>query len=118
MTSPIKIVHVDYNPEGPDIAQEHVEIVNHSNSEVDLTNWSLTDIAGHTFVFPGFSLPPRGRVRVWTRIGENSESNLYWGRRGAVWTNIGDIAYLRDQNGVLVDQYRIVPLDELTRQKH
>jgi len=81
----VRITHLEYNPEGADVAGEYALIQNQGETTEDLTNWTLSDLAGHTFVFPAFVLEPGASVKVWTGVGTNSATELYWGRRAALW---------------------------------
>ena len=101
----VRIVQLEYNPPGPDSLGEYVLIQNSSSNSVDLTGWTLSDIVHHTYRFPTFTLRPNGYVRVWTRPGENGGTDLYWGRRTAVWNNVGDKAFLRDRRGLMVSEF-------------
>jgi uncharacterized protein len=105
----VRLTHIEYNPHGWDIAGEYVVIRNQGNRDVAMTGWTLNDKAYHTFVFPPCSLPPGASLRVWTKKGTDSSSDLYWGRASAVWNNIGDTGYLRDPNGTLMDVYSYTP---------
>ncbi len=106
-TGVVSITHVAFNPPGRDISGEHVLIQNQSRVAVDMTGWTLQDQAYHTYVFPGFTLAPGASVRVWTREGEDTATDLYWGRRAPVWNNLGDKAFLRDSQGRLVTEYTV-----------
>jgi uncharacterized protein len=112
----MRIARIVYNPPGPDLPGEVVFLRNRGGKTQDLTGWTLSDLAGHTFIFPAFQLPPGGSVRVWTGAGTDTATDLHWGRGAAVWTNIGDQARLHDATGVLVDEYTYHPLDELISQ--
>ncbi len=101
----VRIVHLEYNPAGPAVAGEYVLIHNSGRRSVDLTGWTLSDTAFHTFRLPPFILAPNAEVRVWTRAGLNTAGDLYWGRRAAVWNNAGDRAFLRDSRGLLVSEF-------------
>jgi hypothetical protein len=105
----VRFTHIEYNPEGRDIAGEHVVMQNQGDRPVAMTGWTLNDEAYNTFVFPTFSLAPGAAVRVWTGGGRDTATDLYWGRGVAVWNNIGDRAYLRDQEGRLVHVYSYTP---------
>ncbi|MBW2121343.1 MAG: phage tail sheath subtilisin-like domain-containing protein, partial [Deltaproteobacteria bacterium] len=102
----LAITRIEYDPPGHDWAGEHVVIENKGKRPADLTGWTISDLAGHTFVFPQFTLHPGLSVRVWTKAGADTTKDLYWGRRGAaIWNNVGDRAFLRDQEGNLVHVY-------------
>jgi len=101
----VRIIHLEYNPPGPEVSGEFVLIQNNGGASVDVTGWTLSDAAYHTFRFPSFFLGPKGYVRVWTREGMNTATDLYWGRRAAVWNNAGDKAFLRERRGLLVSEF-------------
>lgn len=101
----VRIAHLEYNPPGPEVTGEYVLIHNSGRRSADLTGWTLSDMAFHTFRLPQFILAPNGNVRVWTRAGVNTAIDLYWGRRAAVWNNVGDQAFLRDSRGLLVSEF-------------
>jgi hypothetical protein len=101
----IRIVYIDYNPPGDDVQGEYVRIDNVDGAFADMTGWMLSDIANHVFTFPSFTLAPGATVRVWTKAGTDTTTDLYWGRGSAVWNNTGDCAYLRDGDGGLVSEY-------------
>lgn len=110
----VTITHIEYNPSGLDVAGEYVVVQNQAERAVDLTDWTLSDLANHTFVFPPLTLKPDLSVRVWTKGGTNTATDLYWGRGAAIWNNIGDRAFLRDREGNLVHIYTYSPLDQLS----
>ena len=91
--------------EESDPTHEHVCVQNHDTVVADLSNWSIQDLIGHTYTFPEFSLNPGMHVRVHTGSGENTATDLYWGRGSAVWNNEGDTVYLYDSLGSLVNTF-------------
>ena len=101
----VRIVQLEYNPPGPDFLGEYVLIQNIGTNSVDLTGWTLSDIVYHTYRFPRFVLRPSAYVRVWTKPGVDGDTDLYWGRRAAVWNNVGDKAFLRDRRGLMVSEF-------------
>jgi predicted phosphodiesterase len=105
LPSDVTITHVEYNPPGDDVEGEYVEIENQGDIAELMTDWALSDVAQNTYTFPTFTLPARGKVRVWVRHDTDTATDLYWGRKAAVWNNRGDTAYLRDANGNLVSTY-------------
>ena len=102
---PVRILRVEFDPPGDDVAGELVIIRNETAAAVTLTGWTLRDAANHVFTFPSFVLQGGSDVNVWTRRGANDTANLFWGRRSAVWNNTGDTAMLRDQHGTEVAKY-------------
>ena len=101
----VRITHIEYNPPGDDVQGEYVRIQNQGAAAANMTNWTLWDLANHCYTFPTFWLKAGSTVRVWTKAGSNTGTDLYWGRGSAVWNNTGDTAYLRDQGGALVHSY-------------
>lgn len=106
----VQIAQIHADPPGNDnenLTGEWVELVNPTNTSVDLTRWRLLDEAQHTYRFPaGTTLPTDGTLRVHTGSGSDSATDLYWGRKQAVWNNDGDTARLEDDAGTGVDERR------------
>ncbi len=100
----IRISYIEYDPQGLEY-EEYVLIENSGAEARDLSGWTLEDEAYHVFRFPAFSLGAGTSVRVWTKEGQNSSTDLYWGYRRAIWDNDGDTACLKDSRGQLVDEY-------------
>jgi hypothetical protein len=94
---------------GPKPGGEFVEIRNQGDTAQEMLGWTLYDRANHTFVFPNCRLEANGVLRIWTGAGENTDSELYWGRKAAVWNRSGDTAYLRDAAGNLVSTFTSTP---------
>jgi hypothetical protein len=116
----VKICLVNENAPGDDNENpngEWVKICNDGNQDVDMSGWRLYDDAykrgtarDHIFVFPsGFILRAGQSVFVYTGIGTNTSTKLYFGRPqgkyAAIWNNTGDCAYLEDDKGNLIDKY-------------
>jgi len=102
------IAYVHYNAYGDDrynLNDEYVIISNNGNTSVNLTGYTLSDEANHTFVFPDFILESRGLVTIRTGSGNNTDDELYWGSDYPIWNNDHDTAYLRDAKGELLDTY-------------
>jgi hypothetical protein len=100
----VRIVHIEHSPASNPL-DEYVLLQNFSSVPQVLTGWTLRDLAGKTFIFPFFTLPIDGVVRVWTGKGTNTATDLYWGSGVAIWNNGGDTAYLRDAAGNSVAEY-------------
>lgn len=112
--SGVYIDYVEWDPPGDEYEGEYVQIGNRGPGAQDMTGWTLEDDSNHVYFFPdGFSLAGGVSVRVWTRAGDDTQANLYWGRedQDPVWGNDGDTAYLWDEWGNPVD-YVTWPADE------
>ncbi len=101
----VRITHIEYDPPGDDVQGEYVRIQNLGGRAQVMTNWTLRDVANHVFTFPSFTLAAGGTVRVWTKGGTNTATDLYWGSNQAIWNNTGDTAYLQDAVGNPVHSY-------------
>jgi micrococcal nuclease len=85
---------------------EYVEFTNNGDSSIDMTGWTLSDSADHTFSFPaGFELGSGDSVTIYTGSGEDSETELYWGMGNAVWNNNGDTVIVTNDTGERVIEY-------------
>jgi hypothetical protein len=96
---------IDYNPAGEDLAGENVTLVNQGGPAASMTGWTLCDAAAHCYTFPAFVLTPGATVRVWTKAGANTATDLYWASNQAIWNNDGDTATLRNAINVVVATY-------------
>lgn len=92
-------VFIEFDPTGRDIDSEHVVIRNNDDREIDLKDWTISDRAGHKMKLPAILISPGAEVRIWTKSGHNDASNLYWGRKQAVWNNKGDTFHIYDSLG-------------------
>ena len=103
-TPGVYIADIDYDP--PNALDEYIEIENTSNKSVDMENWYIKeDRDGYRYDFPDFTLGGGDSVRVWTKNGSDTGTNLYMDRTTDFWHDNSDVAYLRDDNGDIVDTY-------------
>ncbi len=83
--------------------EEYVCIRNRGSASVDLTGWTIVDVAGHAYHFFDFTLSAGALVRVRTGCGTDTETDLYWCfRQSAIWNNGGDTASLYDDSNQLI----------------
>ena len=105
----VVIITVHYDAAGDDrynLNDEYVVIKNEGNEAVDMTGWTLSDQANHVYTFPsGFVLNAGATVTVYTGSGTDTSDKLYWGSNLPIWNNDGDTAYLKDNEGKLVDSW-------------
>ncbi len=99
----LHVAYVEYNPPGADLDGEYVLIENLGAGSQDMTGWTLSDDNFNTYFFPvGFILGGEASVHVWTKGGDDTATDLYWGRGDPVWGN-PDTATLRDNAATVID---------------
>lgn len=84
---------------------ETVRLARLQSGDLWLTGWKLEDEDGNTFVFPQLNFV-NGSIDVFTRMGVNTPTSLYWKLDRPVW-RIGETVSLRDPDGVLRAKYLI-----------
>jgi len=85
---------------------EWVEITNFDTEPISMAGWRIEDAAGNGYDFPPvFTLWFDASVRVHICNGQDSETDLYWGRCSAVWNNNGDTARLINPYGTVVHEF-------------
>ncbi|AIG98423.1 Intermediate filament tail domain protein [Archaeoglobus fulgidus DSM 8774] len=92
-------------PEEKDEDKKYIVIKNVGTTTVNLKDWKLKDEAGNAYVFPNFTLEPGQAVTLHTGSGVDNETDLYWCSNKPVWDNSGDMAYLLNPEGGVVDSY-------------
>jgi micrococcal nuclease len=102
-TGCIAVAEFNYDADGDDNdnLNEEFVVLENSCSEIDMDGWTLKDeSASNLYTFSGFILDEN--VAVYTGVGDDSATDIYWGRKQAVWNNDGDRLFLRDTAGNLV----------------
>lgn len=100
----IAIAAVHAKPEAggrENLNDEYIVIENEGQKSVTLTGWTVLDESHHRYLFPKFTLPAGGKVTLRTGLGENTDTELFWGSRSAMWNDTGDTIFIRDANGKL-----------------
>ena len=101
----ISAVRLNYNAEGNDnqnLNDEYVIFRNVCTYSVDMSGWELKDEGTNIYRIKSFILSLNSEVTIHSGSGKNSDGNLYWGSRRAIWNNDKDTLFLRDKNGTLV----------------
>ncbi len=83
------------------LAQEQVQVVNDSDSALNLQGWTLSREGGPVYTFGNLPIFPGGSVRVHSGNGESNSINLYWALSESVWSS-GAVARLRNPEGTVV----------------
>jgi competence protein ComEC len=70
-------------------SDEYVRIVNAGETSVDLSNWSLKDVAdgSPTFTFPGYTIAQNETIRVYTNEVHSESGGFSFGRGSSIWAN-------------------------------
>ena len=98
-----------FNSVSDDPLDEYISIYNYDSSSENLTGWFIRDDGPNRYDFPAnFYIGGRQTVRIWTKAGASTTSDLYWGKASEVWNDFEDCAYLRDDSDgdkLIIDIY-------------
>ncbi len=78
-------------------------VLRNTNGALNLTGWTLSDAAGHSYTFPRTTLAANESLRVVTGSGRDGPGVRYWNRTGAVWNNGGDTLTLRADGRLVLE---------------
>jgi competence protein ComEC len=104
-TGDIDIINIFYDGAGSQEPDEYVEIKNVDTKAIQLSGWTLRDIADHVYTFPNYVMQPGQVCRVYTNENHPEWCGFNYGSGSAIWNNSGDCAYLRDSQFTLIDEY-------------
>ena len=93
-------------------SDEYVQIVNAGETSVDLSDWSLKDVAdgSPTFTFPGYPIAPNETIRVYTNEVHSESGGFSFGRGSSIWANSSpDTAALFNAQGQEISQKTYPP---------
>ena len=103
---PISVARVHADAEGTErdnLDDEYVVFENTGEETVDLSGWTVTDEADHTYTVPsGVTLEPGAKITLHTGSGTDSATDLYWGSGSPIWNNDGDTIIVTDAEGTVV----------------
>ncbi len=89
---------------------ERVVFMNNGTATINMDGWTVKDEGTHIYHFEDFTLAPGQSVSLRSGEGTDTAIDVYWHDDGSVWNNDGDVCFLRDDNGLLVDGARYEPL--------
>jgi hypothetical protein len=98
----VKITNVFAKGTGSAQADEYVEIENTGASPVNMSGWTLSDAANHTFRWDRFTILPNQTIRIYTNEVHPDSGGFSYQSTQAIWNNAGDRAYLRDDGDNIV----------------
>lgn len=78
---------------------EYVVFENTGDGTLDLSGWTVSDEADHTYVFGDVALEPGDTVTLYTGSGTDTENEVYWGSGAAIWNNGGDTITVTTADG-------------------
>lgn len=94
------------NPVGEDVAGEVVTIRNDSWRRIDLENWTICDSGDHyCYIFGPIGIDSRAEIKLWTKSGTDTASDLYWNKTKSIWNDTGDAARLLDEKNIMVSEF-------------
>ncbi|KPL83885.1 hypothetical protein SE15_01255 [Thermanaerothrix daxensis] len=89
-----------------DLEHEAILLKRLGDGDLWLMGWRLLTPRGQSFEFPNLTLSKNGSIRIYTRRGNNTVIELYWGLETAAWRR-GDKVRLLDPEGNLRAEYVI-----------
>jgi hypothetical protein len=89
-----------------DLDAERVLIRSTSSSALTLTGWKVENGSGQEYTFPSLTLYPGGVIALYTRNGENTAIDVYWGLSKAAWKS-GAVVTVTDSAGAKRTEYDI-----------
>lgn len=88
------------------LVTEAVQLVNDSNTVVNLDGWRLERENGPSYTFRELSIFPGGNIWVHTTSGDDTSVALYWDQAAPVWQS-GSVARLLDTQGSVIHTYTV-----------
>jgi serine/threonine protein kinase len=89
-----------------DLATEHVLLKNTGSGALSLAGWQLVEEGGLIYTFPPLNLFGGGAVNLFTKAGQDTVVELYWGLTMPVWQS-GETAVLLDNQGKVRATYTV-----------
>ncbi|MDM8519239.1 LysM peptidoglycan-binding domain-containing protein [Anaerolineales bacterium HSG6] len=99
------IVDITEVVEAGNIDQERLSIFNQGVG-TSLKNWTLEGSPIGTFSFPDIFIFSGGTIRIHTKAGQSTPSDLYLGQSESAWP-AGTAIILRDKDGLEISRYTI-----------
>ena len=77
-----------------DIQTEFIQIQMVGEGDLWLTGWQITDGKGHNYTFPRLQLNSGGTVNLYTKVGFDSVTDLFWGESTPLWNSGSTVTIL------------------------
>ena len=92
---------------GAEYLQDELVVLQRIGTEdLPVYGWFLEDEDGNRFEFPALTLKAGAEVNVYSRSGDSTVLELYWGSARSVWS-VGETARIYDPQGNLRAEYVI-----------
>jgi hypothetical protein len=91
---------------------EYVEILNTGSLEKVITDFMLYSDATLLYTFPPFTMPAGQSIKVYSKTGVNTATDLYMGLAVAAFVEASGLAILNNDAASLRAQYRWLDVDE------
>ncbi len=88
------------------LATERVQLLRSGDGELSLAGWRLDDGKGNLYTFPMLTLYKGGAINLFTRTGQDTVVDLFWGLTSPLWSS-GETVYLYDAQNELRSSYTI-----------
>lgn len=89
-----------------DLESERVLIRSISSSAILLTGWKVENGKGLEYTFPSLTLYPGGVIALYSKTGENTAIDVFWGLSQAAWKS-GAVVTVTDSAGGKRVEYTI-----------
>ncbi len=98
------IINFHYDAQGSDYSNNNDEYVTIKNScqDTNMNEWQIKDEARHIYTFKNFVAETGSQFTLYTGQGQDTQTEIYWGKSCAIWNNDHDTLYLYDEQGNLV----------------
>ena len=81
-----------------DLPTEHILLKNTGSGAISLAGWQIVEEGGLVYTFPQLNLFGGGAVNLFTKAGQDTVVELYWGLTMPVWQS-GEMIVLLDNQG-------------------
>ena len=100
------ITYINNDPTtSDDLDTEYVVIKNFTDEPVQMFDWLLSDSANFHYSFDLYTLGADESVKVWTKEGMDTQTDLFWSLLWPAWDQYTDCGLLQDQYNQPVDEY-------------
>ena len=89
-----------------DLGSERVMLRSIGSGDLSLAGWQILEEGGTVFVFPQLDLFEGGAVSLYTRAGQSTVVELFWGFDAPLWET-GETVILLDNTGEVRATYRV-----------